>query len=132
MSVTITVGRVPGVSLRLAPETHRILRRWGRDHVKSLKQAYLDGGHQRRGGKPWKPVKRLQPPPTLIRTGRMRRSTSADPIGTRVTFFNSVPYAAYHQFGTPTIPVRKILVVTGRDRAKLAVRLKRQLEAALK
>ena len=131
MTALVLASRIPGMSQRLRQPTHRVLRRWGKDHVKVLKRAFAVGGHQARGGKPWKPVKRKVPPPILIRTGALRRGIISDAIGTRVTFLNKRPYAAYHQHGTRNMPARPILVVTSPDKKKLAVRLVRTFERAI-
>lgn len=132
MSVTVIAGRIRGMHRRLKPAAVRTLRNWAVKQVRTLKKAYLEGGHQKRGGRRWAPVKRKLPPPILIRTGRMRRSTSHDSIGLRTTFFNTAPYAAYHQHGTRNMPARPVLVVAPQDEDQLRRMLKFDLERALR
>lgn len=45
----------------------------------------------------------------LVKTGTMRDSVFASPTPTGVRFTVNTPYAAYHQYGTETIPVRMML-----------------------
>lgn len=45
----------------------------------------------------------------LVKTGAMRDSVLAQPTPTGVRFSVNTPYAAYHQDGTATIPIRMML-----------------------
>lgn len=45
----------------------------------------------------------------LVKTGAMRDSVLATPTATGVRFTVNTPYAAYHQDGTKTIPIRMML-----------------------
>lgn len=135
MTALVLGPRVSGMSSRLRPAAFRIMRDWGVKQVANLKRAFLQGGHQRRGGLRWARVKRNLPPPILIKTGAMRAATSFNPAatkaGARATFINTAEYAAFHQFGTRLFPARKILVVTRRDEMELSRRLVFGLEKAV-
>lgn len=63
-------------------------------------------------GTPWHELKypdenRVGGP--LVKTATMRDSVMASPTPTGVRFSVNTPYAAYHQHGTKTIPVRMML-----------------------
>lgn len=70
------------------------------------------------GGLPvggWKPRKKTEPWPIMVRTGKLMRSLTAlfgppNSIGaTSATFGTRVEYAKFHQYGTSRMPSRKIV-----------------------
>jgi phage gpG-like protein len=74
-------------------------------------------------GKPWPKLKRSQPGRLpLIKTGALLNALSgygqgalAEVRGKTLSYGTNVPYAAFHQRGTKTIPRRKFLADRGED-----------------
>lgn len=64
-------------------------------------------------GEPWPPRKREYSWPLLIKTGNLKAGGSGGwtkkPEKKKLTIINPVEYAAYHNFGTKTLPVRKLV-----------------------
>lgn len=50
--------------------------------------------------------------PILQKTGKLRRSFSREVNKRDASIENKVEYAKYHQFGTPRLPIRRIIDVT--------------------
>ena len=56
--------------------------------------------------------------PILDRTGKMRRSYTFEARPRSFTLGNSTKYHKYHQYGTPTIPVRLTIQLLAQDKAQ--------------
>ncbi len=59
-------------------------------------------------GNRWQPLKRRDGKP-LVLTGAFRDTWMAYPTPTGVRFLSGVDYGAYHQYGTKTIPFRRVI-----------------------
>jgi phage gpG-like protein len=59
-------------------------------------------------GASWQPLKYRNGKP-LVLTGAFRDSWMAYPTPTGVRFLSGVDYGAYHQYGTRTIPFRRVI-----------------------
>ncbi len=78
----------------------------------------INAGYQRSTdpyGMPWKPLKdpsgqRVGGP--LLKTGAFRDTWMAYPTPVGVRFLSGVDYGAYHQYGTRTIPFRRVIPLT--------------------
>ena len=62
-------------------------------------------------GNRWQPLKYRKGKP-LVKTGAFRDTWLAYPTATGVRFVSGVGYGAYHQYGTATIPFRRVVPLT--------------------
>ena len=69
-------------------------------------------GSKAPNGAPWKPLKVRDGRP-LRDTGRLGNSFTVKISGQLVTLGTNVVYARFHQFGTPRIPARPMLPLSG-------------------
>jgi phage gpG-like protein len=106
----------------------RAVHRWARDEVTVVRSAFAHGGHGFHGGAQWLPRKRLYQWPIVLKTGAMKRSVRAHAIGAGSHLVVSAAYASFHQRGTRTLPVRKIVDHTPEDDARLEREVKKDLE----
>ena len=119
-------GRGLGKALRKGLRAE--MRRWAELERAKMRAAHGAGGHPHHGGRRWKRRKQAYRHPLLLRTGRLQRGTNftlrgSNQYGSRVTFFNRVPYARNHQFGTRHMPARPPLEISRRDVGTLKTRI---------
>lgn len=136
LGAAITIGAFPGgVRLGSALAPGRFLQVLTAvsllQHAKIVK-AFREGGHQSRGGTRWAPwssahAKRQRSrgrAHVLIDTGRLRNTIRAYPEqeGTHrsIVIRADAPYAAFHQYGTRTMPARPVIEITDSDVAEAA------------
>lgn len=128
MPETITTSELReflnGVVQRLAePQASDILSKWNDDLASALGEGFLDS--QSSGGIAWAPPKHPRPPGhnpgtrPLIDTGKLMQSVISNSSGHIETVTQdstllgtSVFYAAFHQYGTGTIPARPFIGIS--------------------
>ena len=115
--------------------------------VGRIREAFRAGGHHRRGGTQWAPLRprvvrrraRRGRTTILIDTGRLRNTifgtaeVSHGAYGASVTLRITAPapYARFHQNGTATMPARPPLEFTTQDAAQIAESIKAQADRLL-
>lgn len=75
----------------------------------------------------WPPRKRSYPWPILVKTGKMKANWKVKPTKGDVTVLNPTAYARYHHFGTPKLPIRKLVGVTSAMMRNIVDRIKKHI-----
>lgn len=108
----------------------QVLGTWAKKVSSDIFLSFIVGGQHLHGGTKWVPLKNAFRTP-LYRTGNLQSKSFMRLSGLNVSFGNSSPYAKFHQYGTKTLPVRKVVDVTRSDIEKLKSTLKSTLETYL-
>jgi phage gpG-like protein len=135
----IYLGQFPqGIGLENAfrSELGRVNRDFGRSQVESIKGAFNDGGHHRRGGERWallspETVERKRSNRPLVLTGELKNSVRFTLRENTIEIFTDNPVARFHQFGTRNIPNRPIMTATERDISNFMRQIKVRVERAI-
>lgn len=106
--------------------------RWAKAEAGRIQSAFGTGGHATHGGKQWLPRKHIYPWPILLKTGALKRSVYGTRQGNGAVLGATAHYAPYHQWGTPTLPVRLVVDITQPDLETLERDLKLVLESAIR